>query len=220
MKWFGVKAWIVVLALMLTGAVSAYAQEETKRAWYMPEIANVGAGIHGGFQNSKDSDGGTGFGGAHLRFRFLSFLGIEVAADATTETFLNESVVLTETPLSVTGLIYPFGAPFTFFPWPVTPYLAGGGTWVFFRTDFRNGLATGATNLQAAAPPETYLAPGWHAGAGLDIGLTKNVAFNIEYRQTFWDFRENIDNATVRAALPDLSTNNYQIRGGLTFLFH
>ncbi|MBI3804461.1 MAG: hypothetical protein HY282_11940 [Nitrospirae bacterium] len=33
-------------------------------------------------------------------------------------------------------------------------------------------------------------------------------------------FGKNIDNAIVRAGLPPISTNNYQVRGGLTFLFH
>lgn len=49
---------------------------------------------------------------------------------------------------------------------------------------------------------------------------TENVTFSVEYRATFWDFRENIDNAAVRAALPDLETNNDTVRGALTFLFH
>ncbi|MDC4222686.1 MAG: hypothetical protein MPW15_00160 [Candidatus Manganitrophus sp.] len=39
-------------------------------------------------------------------------------------------------------------------------------------------------------------------------------------RATLWDFRENIDHAAVRAALPDLETNNDTVRGALTFLFH
>lgn len=213
MKGFGFKTGLLILALVLMGGFSAHALE------WKPEIANVGAGVHGGFLNSRDGDEGEGFAGAHLRFRLLSFLGIEVSADTIEETYGNESIVLSETPLNVTGLLYPIGAPFTFLPWPVTPYVAGGMTWVYFRTDFEGPLATPPTNLQAAAPLQHDLAPGWHAGGGFDIGITKNVTFNIEYRATFWNFRENIDSAAVRAALPDLDTNNYTVRGGLTFLF-
>lgn len=220
MKWFGFRISVVVLALTLAGPLSARAQDpETQSAWYVPEIANIGAGVHGGFLSSRDGDGGEGFAGAHLRFRVLSFLGVEVSADTVEETFLDESVVVSQTPLHVTGLIYPFGTPFAILPWPVAPYLAGGMTWVYFRTDFEKGLATPPTNLQAAAPLEHDAAPGWHAGGGFDIGITQNVTFNIEYRATFWAFRENIDNAAVRAGVPHLETNNYTVRGGLTFLF-
>ncbi len=216
MKWFGFKTGLFILALMLAGGLSAHAEDtETKRAWYIPELVNIGAGFHGGYQKSQDADGGVGFAGAHLRFRVLSFLGIEVAGDATEETFRDKSIDISETPLSLTGLIYPFGAPFTVFPWPVTPYFSGGATWVFFKTDFRRDLVA----LQAASDVAHDTAQGWHTGAGFDIGLSRNVTFNVEYRATFWDFRENIDNAAVRAALPDLSTNNYTVRGGLTFLF-
>lgn len=224
MKGFGFKTAIWVLALILAGTLTARAQDDEtkgeKRAWYIPELANIGVGVHGGWLNSSDADSGEGFGGAHLRFRALSFLGIEVSSDVIEETFRNKTIDVYETPLNVTGLIYPLGAPFTFLPTPVSPYLAGGATWVYYRTNFRGALATPPTNLQAASGPETYRARGWHAGIGLDIGVTKNVNFNLEYRATFWNFRDNIDNAAVRAGLPDLSTNNQQIRGGLTFLFH
>lgn len=218
MKWFGFKTWIFVIALILAGTLSARAEDDqgTKRAWYVPEIANVGVGVHGGWLNSQDADSGEGFGGAHLRFRALSFLGVEVSGDVIEETFRNKSIDVYETPLNLTGMIYPFGAPFTFFPWPVTPYLAGGVSWVYFKTNFRGPLVA----LQAASGPETYHARGWHAGIGADMGVTKNVIFNLEYRSTFWDFNKNIDNAVVRAGLPNLSTNNYEIRGGLTFLFY
>jgi hypothetical protein len=220
MKWVGFKTWLAVLAFVLMYPLSIHAQdEEARRVWYIPEIANIGAGVHGGYLISQDADEGDPFAGAHLRFRFLSFMGIEVSASTIEETFLEESVIVSETPFNVTGLIYPLGAPFTLFPWPVTPYLAGGATWVYFKTDFEGPLAT-APNLQAAAPLDHYVAPGWHAGIGFDIGFTQNVTFNIEYRGTFWDFRENIDNAAVRAGIPDLSTNNHSVRGGLTFLFH
>ncbi|MCG3115221.1 MAG: porin family protein [Candidatus Manganitrophus sp. SA1] len=221
MKGFGLKTGLCVIAFIVAGALSAHAQDrENERAWFVPEIANVGAGVHGGFLSSRDGDGGEGFAGAHLRFRVLSFMGLEVSAGTLEETFLNESIVLSEIPLSVSGLIYPVGAPFTVLPWPVTPYLIGGVTWVYFRTDFEKGLATPPTNLQNVSPLEHDVAPGWHAGGGFDIGITENVTFSVEYRATFWDFRENIDNAAVRAALPDLETNNYTVRGALTFLFH
>lgn len=222
MRRFGFKLWLFAAALILAGAFSVHAEDqENKRAWYIPELANVGVGIHGGWMNSQDADGGAGFGGAQLRFRLLSFLGIEVSGDVMEETFKNKTVDVSETPLNLTGMIYPFGAPFTFFPIPVAPYLSGGVTWVYFRTNFRGALATPPTNLQAAtSDAETNRAQGWHAGIGVDIGITKNVTLNLEYRSLFWDLNKNIDNPTVRAGLPNISTNSYQIRSGLTFLFH
>jgi opacity protein-like surface antigen len=227
MKRFNFHIKAVLCALMLVFAISGnadhvYAQDdsESHKPWYIPELGNFGAGIHGGYQNSKDADNGSGFAGAHLRFRVLSILGIEVAGDSTTEYFKDKSIVLTETPLSVTGLIYPLGAPLTIFPWPITPYVGGGVTWMYYRTDFRKEFATGPTNLQAASPVEYNKARGWHEAIGLDFAVRKNVVFNLEFRGTFWDFKENIKNEAVRNALPDVSTNNYTVRGGLTFLFH
>ena len=220
MKRFSFKKAVLVLVFTFAGALSAHAQDDMnqeKHAWYIPEIANVGIGVHGGWMNSKDADSGEGFGGAHLRFRALSFLGIEVSGDVMEETFKNKSVDVYETPLNLSVLIYPIGAPFTYLPTPVSPYLVGGASWVYFRTNFRGPLV-GLQNASSEA--ETNRALGWHAGIGLDIGVTKNVTFNIEYRDTFWDFNKNIDNAIVRAGLPPISTNNYQVRGGLTFLFH
>ena len=207
------------VALFAISLPNAHAQDEMNGGWHIPRLADFGAGIQGGYINSQESDGGNGFGGAHLRFRVLSFLGVEVSADAIEETFQNESIIVSETPVNLTGQVYPFGAPFTLLPWPIAPYLAGGATWVYYRTDFEKSLATPPTNLQAAAPLEHYKAPGWHAGIGVDFGLGKNVSINLEYRGTFWNFRENIDSGAVRAALPDLATNNYQLRAGLTFLF-
>ncbi|HZR47434.1 MAG TPA: outer membrane beta-barrel protein [Candidatus Manganitrophaceae bacterium] len=215
--------WALVFASAMLGIIpSVYAADdsESKKPWYIPELGNFGAGIHGGYLSSKDADNGSGFAGAHLRFRVLSVLGIEVAGDSTTEYFKNKSIVVTETPLSVTGLIYPLGAPLTIFPWPVTPYLAGGVTWVYYRTDFRNGFAASPTNLQAAAPVEYNSAMGWHDGIGVDVAVRKNVVFNLEFRGTYWDFKENIKSDAVRASVPDISTNNYTLRAGLTFLFH
>lgn len=48
------KVTFLVLALVAANGAVVLAQEdeESRRAWYIPELANFGAGVHGGWQVS------------------------------------------------------------------------------------------------------------------------------------------------------------------------
>ena len=108
----------------------------------------------------KDADGGTLGGGAQLRLHFTSVIAVEASADYRQNKFGGTTVQ--EAPVQASLLLYL--TPH----WVVSPYMLGGVGWYF-------------THIQgsSSSPSNRY---GPHAGAGLELGLTRHWSIDGSYR--------------------------------------
>ena len=103
-------------------------------------------------------------------------IGVEVSLDTHSESSEALNQRLTETPLQASFLLRGTGK--------VAPFVLAGPGWYRLKVETLDG------------PSDLDLSTtefGWHAGAGLEILLTRHFAIHGDYRYTFLDFGDDGD---------------------------
>jgi hypothetical protein len=154
-------------------------------------------GPAGGYLHAKGADRGTWFAGAQARFHFLNFLAVEAAATFHDNSYEGGDVHVTQYPVQLSGLIYPFPS------WMISPYLLGGGGWYYSRVTYSGALS--------ATSDQTEHTFGAHAGAGADLRLGPSIALDADLRYIFL----NPTGTQVKHG----DFNYWQVTAGLNFQF-
>jgi hypothetical protein len=123
-----------------------------------PGLSPVGGFVLGpmaGYLRARGSDHGAWFGGVMARLYILPALAAEASVSLHQDRFEGGAVRVTQWPVQVTGLLFPFQAL------PVDPYVLGGAGWYYTRVHTRGSFASFAD--------ETDRSFGAHVGAGLEL---------------------------------------------------
>jgi outer membrane immunogenic protein len=126
----------------------------------------------GGYLKPAGADHGSWFVGVQARLRLVRFLALEVSATWNETEYQSGDVDVTQYPVQVSGLIYPFPS------WTFSPYLVGGGGWYYSRVDYSGALA--------ATPDSTDRTFGAHGGIGADYKWG-NFVLDADLRYIFLD---------------------------------
>jgi hypothetical protein len=108
-----------------------------------------------GFLRARGSDHGAWFGGAVARAYLFPALAAEASISVHQDRFEGGAVRITQWPVQVTGLLFPFAAL------PVDPYLLAGAGWYYTRVHTRGSFAS--------FKDETDKTFGAHVGAGVEL---------------------------------------------------
>ena len=157
-------------------------------------------GVHGGALGVKDSPKGNKFvGGVQARATLVWLLAAEARASYYTDSYDVSSlggVDVKNTPIQLSAMLYLLKLP------KVGLYLLGGGTYNAMKLD-------GTGNLSGSVTQDKWAA---HAGAGLDLKISKSFILNVDGRYVFL----NID----PTSLPPATSGSYKgdywtLTGGL-----
>jgi opacity protein-like surface antigen len=124
-----------------------------------------------GYQKAKDADDGKLMGGAALRLKLTSALGVEGAINYRQEKFNNGTLTVRSWPVMVTGLVYPL---------PIV-YGAVGTGWYNTKFDFEP--AGGAAGIE-----ERKQDVGWHFGGGVELPLGNGMKLGGDIRYVFLNY--------------------------------
>ncbi|MCG3120769.1 MAG: hypothetical protein ALAOOOJD_03609 [bacterium] len=133
-------------------------------------------GPHVGYQKAKDADAGKLMGGATLRLKLTSALGVEGSINYRQEKYSDGVLTVRSWPVMASALIYPL---------PIIHGTVGAG-WYNTTLDYDQ------SRLGLAAPKdETKQEFGWHFGGGaeLPIGGKSKLAADIRYVFLNYDFK-------------------------------
>jgi hypothetical protein len=159
-------------------------------------------GIHGGVVGTDGSDG-TGFvGGAQARFHLFWIIGAEARASYYSDSYdLGQlgSVDVENVPFQASGMLYLIKLP------KVGLYLLGGGTYSSIKV-------TGTKVVTGEVTEKRWSA---HAGAGLDVNLSKSISLNGDLRYVFLN-ADSVDEA-LGAAVADYNGDFWAGTIGLNF---
>lgn len=154
-----------VLILILCAGAASLACAQSLR--FGPQV---------GYQKAKDADAGKFMGGAALRLKLTSALGVEGSINYRQEKYAEGALTVRSWPVMASALIYPL------------PFVHGtmGAGWYNTTLDYdqsRLGLA--------AAKDETTQKFGWHFGGGaeLPLGGKSKLAADIRYVFLDYDFK-------------------------------
>jgi opacity protein-like surface antigen len=129
-------------------------------------------GIHGGAVGIDGSDSNSFVGGAQARFHLFWIIGAEARASYYTDTVdLGSlgSVDVENVPFQVSAMLYPIKLP------KFGIYILGGGTYSSLEVSGSSVTNGDVTKHKWSA----------HAGAGLDINLSKSIILNGDVRYVF-----------------------------------
>ena len=155
----------------------------------------VGFGLQGGVSKGKDADA-IAIGRLHARYRLTGMVGVELAAG-----YREVRVQSQDAPFLRLSEAYLAGSFLLFFLFdhPVQPYLLAGGG--YYYVDER-GLGGNAEYHQIE-----HLF-GFHAGAGVDVRVSRRVSLFLDGRYTFLgiasippDYTGQADFVTVTAGI-------------------
>ena len=159
-------------------------------------------GIHGGVVGTDGSEG-TGFvGGAQARFHLFWIIGAEARASYYSDSYdLGQlgSVDIENVPFQASGMLYLIKLP------KVGLYVLGGGTYSSIKVTGSNVVTGEVTEKRWSA----------HAGAGLDINLSKSISLNGDLRYVFLD-ADSVDEA-FESAVADYTGDFWAGTIGLNF---
>ena len=162
----------------------------------------VDLGIHGGVVGTDGSEG-TGFvGGAQARFHLFWIIGAEARASYYSDSYdLGQlgSVDIENVPFQASGMLYLIKLP------KVGLYVLGGGTYSSIKV-------TGSSVVTGDVTEKKWSA---HAGAGLDINLSKSISLNGDLRYVFLN-ADSVDEA-FEAAVADYNGDFWAGTIGLNF---
>jgi opacity protein-like surface antigen len=158
----------------LTGSAIALALALSPPSALAQAFSDPGAGfgVQGGVSKGQDADA-VPIGRVHARYRLTGMIGVELAAG-----YRSEEVRLDGAPIVRLSETHLAGSFLLFFlaDHPVQPYLVGGGG--YYYVDER-GLGANADFHQAE-----HLF-GFHAGAGVDVRVSRRASLFLDGRYTF-----------------------------------
>ncbi|NIV10927.1 MAG: outer membrane beta-barrel protein [Aliifodinibius sp.] len=177
------KVWILFISCIFLGTAQLNAQ-------------GINLGPQLGYQKAADADGGKFMGGAAMRLKLSSSLGVEGSINYRQEDYANGNLTVKSWPVMVTGLIYPL---------PIV-YGAVGAGWYNTTFDFNQ------ENLSMAFEDETKQEFGWHFGAGVELTAGSNLKLTGDIRYVFlnYDFEQI-------PGTGELNSDFYVITAGLLF---
>lgn len=159
-------------------------------------------GIHGGAVGTDGGNGNSFVGGAQARFHLFWIIGAEARASYYTDTVdlgnLGD-VDVENVPFQASGMLYLIKLP------KVGLYVLGGGTYSSIKVTGSNVATGDVTEKKWSA----------HAGAGLDINLSKTVSLNGDLRYVFLN-ADSVDEAFA-AAVADYNGDFWAGTIGLNF---
>lgn len=115
----------------------------------------------GGYFKPHGADHGSWFAGIQARLHLLPFFALEASASWNEAEYQSGDVDVTQYPVQVSGLIYPFPS------WIFSPYVVVGGGWYYSTVDYSGALAS--------TPNSTDRTFGLHGGLGADLKLGRFV---------------------------------------------
>jgi opacity protein-like surface antigen len=154
------KIFGVVVAILLAAFIAPYAGAQSIRL-----------GPQAGYQKAKDADAGKFMGGAALRLKLTSALGIEGSINYRQEKFNDGALTVRSWPVMVTGLLYPLSIV----------YGAVGAGW--YNTKFDFAPAGGTVGIE-----ETKQEFGWHFGGGVELPVGAGTKLSGDIRYVFLNY--------------------------------
>ncbi len=158
-----------LLSLLGLSALSLAAPAARAQAFSDP---GAGFGIQGGISKGTDADA-VPIGRLHARYRLTGMVGVELAAGHRNEEVRQQGAPflrLAETHLTGSFLL------FFLFDHRVQPYLLGGGGYYYVS---ERGLGA---NADYRGIEHLF---GFHAGAGVDVRVSRSVSLFLDGRYTF-----------------------------------
>ena len=146
-------------------------------------------GVHGGVLNSRDGKTSLFVGGAQVRLHLIWLLAAELRGSTYSDSYNVSSfgsVDVKNTPVQLSAMLYLLKYP------GFGLYVLGGGTYNALRLE-------GSGNVSGSVHENKWAT---HAGAGLDIRLSKSFILNVDGRYVFL----NVDPAN----LPPASSGAYK----------
>jgi len=184
-----VKRAIAAAALALLAAAGPARAEED-----MESRSGITFGPRASYFHPKAADSGTWSGGAQLRLHFTPVLAVEGSADYRQSRFEGRTVDVYPVQASLMIYLLPGAA--------ISPYILGGGGWYY--THFRDGDHTD----QRFGP---------HAGAGLEMFLSRNWSIDGSYRY-LW--AEDIHSQDAAHPLgKNFSDKGYMVTAAINYRF-
>ncbi len=151
-----------------------------------------------GYLTTRGADRGTWFGGIQARAHLSPVLAVEGSATFHQSLYSDGDIVVTQYPVQVTGLLYPFGET------PFRPYVLAGAGWYYTRTHYRG-------TLDLLYEDQTEHDFGAHFGAGAEALLGPRVTLDADVRYIF--LNPTVDGVKER------DFNYWQATAGLNFRF-
>ncbi|MBK9375698.1 MAG: outer membrane beta-barrel protein [Holophagales bacterium] len=160
-------------------------------------------GIHGGVVGTDGGNGSSFVGGAQARFHLFWIIGAEARASYYSDSYdLGQlgSVDIENVPVQISGMLYLIKLP------KVGLYILGGGTYSSLKVNGSDVVGMGeVTDSKWSA----------HAGAGLDIHLSKTISLNGDVRYVFLN-ADSVDEA-FESAVADYNGDFWAGTIGLNF---
>ena len=151
-------------------------------------------GIHGGVMNSRDGKTDLFLGGAQIRAHLIWILAAEVRGSYYSDSYNVSSlggVDVKNIPIQASAMLYLMKFP------GFGLYVLGGGTYNSLKLE-GTGNVTGSVNTSKWCT---------HAGAGIDVHLSKHVILNADGRYVFLNIDpQNLPSATSGAYKGDYWT--------------
>jgi outer membrane protein W len=168
--------------------------------------AHVALGAHVGYSQTK-GESGSFIGGAQLRVRFLSFLGVEALAEYRQTTYQEggvDTLRVKDIPVQFSAMLYLVPAG------PLQVYVLGGFGSHFTKSEGLGSAPASCTTTQTKWAPQ--------AGAGVEIWTGKSFFLSGDVRYVFLDIGSvsDLENAVKSGSL---SANYWQATAGLNYKF-
>ena len=132
---------------------------------------SISLGPQLGYYKAQDADQGSYMGGAALRLKLMSVLGVEASINYRSEQYANGAVTVRSWPVMVTGMIYPL---------PVL-YGAMGFGWYNLTYHYDQSKLPLLTD-------ETTQKVGWHFGGGLELPISSSFTLTGDIRYVFLNY--------------------------------
>lgn len=168
--------------------------------------AHLAIGAHVGYTKTGDADG-TFTGGAQLRIRFLSFLGVEALAQYRKSTFQAGGVdvlQVEDVPVQLSAMLYLVPAG------PVQVYGLGG-----FGAHFTRSKGLGPA-CSSCGTSQTKWSP--HVGGGVEIWTGRSVFVTGDIRYTFLNVG-SVSDVESQYKTGSLSASYWSATAGLNYKF-
>jgi opacity protein-like surface antigen len=190
---FGVRSGLILA--LLAGAALAPQAASADDADTHAAVQGISIGGRAVYDRPKDASQGTLGGGVQLRFHLISVLALEGSGDMRQNKFGGE--IVDTFPVQASLLVYLMPH------FVVSPYILGGVGWYY-------------THVQgsSSSPTNRY---GPHAGAGLEVALSKHWTIDASYRY-LWNQSLTIPTTTSPAG-KNFSDNGYMFTAALNFRF-